>query len=191
MELLLRDIAKLQPGVYINSSEYNQQSQTYYLSLRDFDEDYCFLNEAVSVNPETVKPKYFVEKNDVLFSIRVKFHSFFLPFDEGDKYVASNSFVIISPDEKVVLPKYLHWFLNHFDTQKTLEQMIYGHNRVSYINIRKLGNLVINLPDLEKQRLIIDCDNLFRKQKDLTNRLIQKKEFYTQTLLMKSVIDKK
>lgn len=185
MRIKLKDIAELQSGVYLKASENDSADNAYLLGLRDFDEELEYLGTAVEVDRAEVKEKYIVEKHHVLFSSRLKFNAFSLPRESTKSYVASSSFIIIKPNLKKVLSEYLIWFLNHPETQSEFSNLAQATSRVPYINLKKLEEIEIELPELAIQREIVHINRLRRKEKQLMQTLVQKKEQYIQSILLK------
>lgn len=179
------DIASLQSGVYLKASEDASAEMAYLLGLRDFDDGLNYLGTAVEVDRADVKDKFIIEDHHVLFSSRLRFNAFSLPKDAPETYVASSSFIIIKPDLKEVLSEYLIWFLNHPETQAVFSMVSQATGRVPYINLKKLGQIEIELPKLNVQEEIVHIKKLRRKEKQLMQDLAQKKEQYIQTILLK------
>lgn len=186
MKIKLVNIASLQSGVYLKASEDASADKAYLLGLRDFDDALNYLGTAVEVVRAEVKEKYIIEDHHVLFSSRLKFNAFPLPKDSPVTYVASSSFIIIKPNLKKVLSEYLIWFLNHPETQSKFSSLSQATGRVPYINLKKLEEIEIQLPELAIQEEIVHINMLRRKEKQLMQNLVQKKEQYIQSILLKT-----
>lgn len=180
-KISLHKLVELQPGVYLKKTA--KDSRACLLSLGDFDEELNFLGAETYVEEEEVKEKYIIENHHVLFSSRMKFNAFRLPETDG-VFVASNSFIILKPDVSKVLPDYLAWYLNHPETQQELRLMEQSTSRMPYISQKKLGDLPIDLPELAEQEDISRIYHLFKKEKEIAQKMMGKKEIYYQTLLM-------
>ncbi len=183
----LKNICKIQAGLHIKSFEYSEEGDAFFVSLRDFDEDNYFLATSPKVFSSEVKGKYFIEDNDILFSTRMKFSAYQLPKSKYN-YIASNSFVIIKPDVNKVLPEYVLWFLNHQNTQCRLNFIASGTTKLPFISVKELCELEIPIPNLQKQKEISNYYKLHQKEIRLTKKIIEKKEQYTQTLLLQNTI---
>ncbi len=157
------------------------------MSLRDFDKKGQFLDTSPKVFSDETKEKYLVENNNILFSTRVKFNAYQLPKSEYN-YIASNSFAIIKPNINKVLSEYLLWFLNHQNTQNRLNFIASGTERLPFISVKELYELDIPIPNLQKQKEISECYKLHQKEVSLMQKIIEKKEQYTQTLLLQNTI---
>jgi restriction endonuclease S subunit len=182
MKVRLKDIAAIQPGVHIRPSEYMDNQTGNYLGFRDFDDNLNFIGCLTKVDPGTVKTKYIMKDGDILFSTRIKFNAYNLPSFGKEKFIASNAFVIIKPDNRKVNSDFLSWTLNHFKTQQDFQKMMLGAI-LPYISVKKLEELKINLPSKETQQKIIDFYKIQQKEQSLLLKIAQKKEIYYQTLL--------
>lgn len=185
MKINLQSVAELQPGVYLKP-ENEVQHKAYLLGIKDFDDGLNLIESGIAVEKERVKEKYIIQKDHVLFSSRLVFNAFRLPKSKKT-YVASNSFILIKPDTKKLHPGYLRWFLNHPNIQKRLVQFTQGSSRVPYISQKKLGNLLIVLPELEVQKDLAKMNELLNREKSVRQKLIVKREEYLQALLLNRI----
>jgi|SRR5690554_430222 len=185
MLVKLKDIVALQPGVHIKTSEDPISEKVHILGLKDFDNELRFLGNPAEVNIQEVKDKYIVQKNHILFSSRLKFNAFSLPKDSPKTFVASSSFIILKPHLDKVIPEYLIWYLNLPQTQAEFNYLSQASGRLPYINRKKLAETEIELPELSIQKEITHIVKLQKREKQLLQNLIQKKEQYIQSLLLK------
>lgn len=187
MNLRLKDISTLQPGVYIRTSNVPIRHKAQLVSLRNFDDEHNFIEDRNTIEVEEVKEKYFIHPNDVLFSTRLRFQAFRIP-DNEQQYIASNSFIILRIKENAkVLPEFLAWFLNHPERQRLLESIAQGSGRVPYISREKLADLEIIVPELEKQELIVALFNLMKKEKEISMKILDRKEYYLHKIMEKAL----
>lgn len=184
MQEKLKNIAALQAGVYLKENPGKGESFGFWLSLRDFDDDLSYLHTAAKVDLKKVRKKYILTVKDLLFSTRQKFNAFLLPDADKQTYIASNSFAIIRPATELIRADYLYWYLNHSATQQRLDYIAQGQSQVNYISIEELGELKIQVPDMNTQKQIATLHFLQRRERELTNQIIEKKESYLQQLLI-------
>jgi restriction endonuclease S subunit len=78
--------------------------------------------------------------------------------------------VIVRPDRRRVLPKYLAWAINQPDAQRRLGAEAQGTS-LRMIPMAALENLDIAVPDLQTQRRIVELDALARQEGQLLRRL--------------------
>lgn len=182
MKYLLSEISKIHPGVHIKSSEFVEDGTHVYLNLRDFDENFCLIDELTRVNFDG-KQQFILDEDNVLFSVRIKFNAYQIPESIHDSFVASTSFVILKPNENIVLKEYLAWYLNESEDLKKLSEAQAKSTRMPYLSLKSIKGLEIYVPDMEQQKNIIEINQLLGKEKKLTNRILELKEIYIQNLL--------
>jgi len=185
-EIKLKSIATFQPGIYIRENNYADEPAAYLLSLRDFDDQLRYRGTAARIDPEKVRDKYILTETDLLFSTRQKFNAFLLPDTDRRSYIASNSFAIIRARPDLILNEYLHWYLNHPDTQKRLQYIAQGQSKVNYISMEDLGELPILIPPVRRQAQIVHLYKLRQKEQKISDQLNHQKELYLQSILLKS-----
>lgn len=185
VNLTLKDIAQLQPGVYLKTNE-NAVHKAFLLGIKDFDDELNLTDLSAVVDKNEVREKYIIKENHVLFSSRLLFKAFKIPKTKN-VLVASNSFILIKPDLKKVCPDYLRWYLNHPNTEHELKLMTQATSRVPYITQKKLGSLAITLPELSVQEDIAAVYKLMDKEKSIRQKLNIKREEYLQGLLLNMI----
>ncbi|SMF78488.1 restriction endonuclease subunit S [Pseudobacteriovorax antillogorgiicola] len=88
--------------------------------------------------------------------------------------VATSHFIIIRTNSKKILPEYLAWYLNN----RTGEY--FRKNRegtaIQQIKVNVLKESVIEILDLEQQQQIVDLGNLVKKERQLLEKLADRKE---------------
>lgn len=186
MQIKLDKIAQIQPGVHLKVAEGNVHSPAYLLGLKDFDEALNQIGQGSQVDVEAVKPKYFIKKDDLLFSVRLRFNVFNLSISTNENLVSSNNFVIIRCDTNKVKPEYLKWYLNHPQQQELLAFLSQSNGGLPYISAKKLGDFKINLPSINRQEEIIKINKCLVRQQELLSRLKEKTEIYIQSILQKA-----
>ncbi len=114
--------------------------------------------------------KRIAEKGDVMLSSR----GFFIAsvFNSADKAIATSATYIIKPRKNKILAEYLTIYLNSKRGQSELNKYSIGAS-IKTILIKDLQNIKILVPDIEKQKIIIDL----YKQKEEHKKLLNKKEY--------------
>lgn len=186
MKTKLGDICEIQSGLYVKPDERKENSAVL-VNLKDFDENLDFIEPSAFTDPLEIKEKYIIGKNDVLVSTKLKFKAYRLPRLTDDIFVATNSFAILRPKDQNILPDYLKWYINHPDRKAFFSFAVQGTPRVPYIRVKKLAEMKIDLPDLETQKQFVSIDSLMKREKQLTQKILNKKEMYIQTLLSNTV----
>lgn len=90
--------------------------------------------------------------------------------------------VIMRPDKKRVLPEYLAWAINQPDAQRRLGAEAQGTS-LRMIPMAVLENLQIAVPDLSKQRRIVELNALARQEGQLLRHLAARKEEFVSAIL--------
>ena len=90
--------------------------------------------------------------------------------------------VVIRPDRKKLLPEYLAWAINQPDAQRKLGAEAQGTS-IRMIPMAALENLEIAVPDLPKQKRIIELDNLVRREGQLLRQLAAQREAFMSAIL--------
>lgn len=182
MTASIKKIAILKSGVFAKPTG---QGDAVYLQASHFDTNGKF-DERVKSNLEVTQRlrKELLTKGDILFSSKGS-RNFAVVYD-GDigPAVASTTFIVlrISPAyQQEVLPEYLSWFMNQPLAQNRMKALAKG-TFIPSITMKALGDLAVDVPDLEKQRLILKISalrneerHLYAKIEELREQLIQGK----------------
>lgn len=82
--------------------------------------------------------------------------------------IAVGALAILTPDPTRVDPLYLVWYLNHPKTRARLAGSgVLRKGTLSFLSMAGLRLFEIDVPPLQRQRLIADIENLRRKEHDL------------------------
>ncbi len=120
----------------------------------------------------------YLKKNDVLIVSRgMKSGSFrsTVFMTEEQNVVASSSIHIVRITDKKVFPEYVSHYLNSNYGQKSLSENISG-SYIGSLPRKELERIKIPIPDLKKQKAIIDLYRNIKEQEKITNRKKQIKD---------------
>ena len=122
-----------------------------------------------------ISEKHLLKDGDVLFAAKGTKNFAAVYENQNPAAVASTSFFVLRPTDKIILTEYLAWFLNHPNTQNILKDNARG---TAIPSIRKtvLENLEISIPTIEKQRVVIQLSALSKKEKELRMAILQKRK---------------
>ena len=81
-----------------------------------------------------------------------------------------------------VLSDYLQWYLNQEKTKKYLKRFTVGTD-IQFLPTRELKELPIPIPNIDTQKDIIAISNLQQEEKELSNKLITKKDILISSIL--------
>lgn len=118
---------------------------------------------------------YQVNNGDVLFQAR-GFHHYAININQCPANVlASSTFYIIRIKSNRLKPGYLAWWLNQAPVQNYLKEKA-GKSYLSFVSVKILANVMIELPSEEIQDNIEKLTSLTKKEKKLMNELINNRE---------------
>jgi len=186
MEKKIKEIAMLKSGVYANPSD---EGKVIYVQARHFDQNGEFntrVKSYLDVDDKTAKE--LLADHDILFAAKGS-RNFAVVYDGSNgPAVASTSFIIvrINPEYcKLIIPEYISWFINHSRTQRQLKAEAKG-TFIPAITIKTLRHITIEIPDIEKQQLILSISLLRKKERQLFAEIDAVREQLIQTELISS-----
>jgi hypothetical protein len=142
--------------------------------------------DGINQNPlrvmiEEVNPNHLLQDGDVLFVAKGN-NNYATAFRSSQSTVAISVFFVIRPNISVIYPEYLAWYINSKEAQIQFEK---GRMGATVGNIRKgvLEKLKVPVPSIEAQISIESINRLWRQEKNMTLKLLEKKEIYYNNLL--------
>ena len=140
-----------------------------------------------SIDKIPSRAKRIVKENDILIStVRPnQKHYGFIDKDRVD-LIVSTGFVVITPNEKIVNPKYLYYYLTKSDITEYFSSMA-TTSTTSYPSITPevIKNVEIDLPDLPTQNKIANLLSSLDDKIEINNRINQELEELGQALYTK------
>lgn len=186
MNTSLQQIASFYSGIYAKAQPL---ANTLYLQVSDFDANGQFKNKAMpALNDRQLKDTHFLQENDILFAAKGA-NNFAAVFTDERLAVASSSFIVIRLKEEFqnsITPTFLVWQLNQPSVLDPLKKSAVGSSTPA-ITMQQLSTVMIQIPPIEKQKLIVQLHELHQKEKGLLQRLAQLKETFMQQLLHNSL----
>ncbi len=171
MEIELKEIASIQTGIYAKPSI---SGEVICLQSRHFNSERKFDRTVSPDLPFDNKiEKHLLKKGDIIIASK-GFSNFAVVYNESIGIaVASSMFLVVKNIQtNLILPEFLEWFLNLPQTCDYFQNNAKGTGLPS-IGKTVLENLKIPLPDLEKQKIILEIVRL-RSQADAIKTKIQK-----------------
>tara|TARA_R110001599_G_scaffold280408_1_gene481604 strand:+ start:151 stop:720 length:570 start_codon:yes stop_codon:yes gene_type:complete len=187
MNKKLQEIATLTSGVYAKP---DYSPDTLYLQSVHFDE-YGHLNPLLKpqLNVDGKTAKHLLNEGDILFAAK-GINNFGVVYQAGfGKAVASSSFIVVRIKQEaqdIILPEYLAWFLSNTPAIGDFHRRQLG-TTIPSISIKKLSEIEVQVPSIEKQHLITRIQQLRNKQKDLIMQLEAARESQIQQLLINAL----
>jgi len=119
--------------------------------------------------------RYWTQAGDVLFRSRGDRNTaVMIPPNSTGAAIAVLPLIVLRPNQDVVYPRYLAWFINQPTTQRYFDKCARGTN-MRMIPKAALDDLEVELPDLNTQKLIAELDVLARREHELAHELADKK----------------
>ena len=187
MNKKLHEIAILTSGVYAKP---DYSPDTLYLQSVHFDE-YGQLDSLLKpqLNSDGKTAKHLLQEGDILFAAKGT-NNFGVVYQTCfGKAVASSSFIVVRINQQsrnIILPQYLAWFLSNTPAIRDFHRKQLG-TTIPSISIKKLSEIEVQIPLIEKQHLINNIQQLRNKQKDLTLQLEEARESQIQQLLINAL----
>ncbi len=142
------------------------------IQLKDIINDYTAVgNECYFIDGEKIKPKYFLEQGDILFTAKGT-HNYALVYHPIDNIptIASSALFVIKVDQEIADPYYIAWYINQKNVQNYLKTNEAG-TYVTNINKTAIEGIPISLPSLEVQKNIGQVAQLHLKEKQLISSI--------------------
>jgi len=166
--MLIKDIANIQTGLFAKPAGIGE---LVYLQSKHFDE-YGQLHSILHPDlvAEGISERHLLKDGDVLFAAKGTKNFAAVFENHNEPSVASTSFFVLRPTYKMVISRYLAWFLNNHTTQTLLKGQAIGTS-IPSISKQVLENLEITVPDIEIQRAILQITKLRNKEKSLKQKI--------------------
>lgn len=103
-------------------------------------------------------------------------HHHAISFNLPEPTLASSQLLILRVTSKTVLPGYLCWALNQPQAQHTLSNESRGTN-MPLLTRQSLVAVRVPVPPLDLQKKIIDLQQLWEKEQQLTQKLLNNREY--------------
>jgi len=174
----LSSVANIRTGYTFRSKiEPQNGGNLYVFQPRDIE------NEMVKVEPVAINDvsinlieSHLLRNGDLLMPNKgIRFSTFL--YRGSHNSIASSSFFVISPNERVIISEYLQWFLKQPVAMNYLESSITG-STIPTMTKRSLENIIIDFPSLSIQKEIIKKNQLAIREKALSESLIIKRQEY-------------
>ena len=185
MQFRLGDIAQINSGQTIRGRVENDSNGTVgVIQMKDLNSSYSgLISLPYFIAEKAVSKKQILKKGDVMFLAKGNNNKAFV-FNEDYPAVAVSLFFVVRTNKEMLLPEYLMWLLNNRETQVYLKSI---RSTAAIANVKKqvLEDLLIELPSMEKQKLIAKVYQLGLKEDNLLLSLQEKTRVVNEEILMK------
>lgn len=189
----LSDIVNIRSGMVVPKTVNNDERQLTDAYVRmvgtsDYDDDGNLRNHLeANVLIKPAIEKNFLQYNEVLFNAKGRRFFAALFRNEYSFTIASASFLVLTiKDDKIILPEFLVWYLNHPETLKVFNSKMTTQN-IPSITKQELGELDIIIPNFDTQNKIVKLDFLKKEQITIQKELITLKANLINTVTYKKL----
>jgi restriction endonuclease S subunit len=184
LKTLIKNITNIQTGLFAKPAGIGE---IVYLQSKHFDE-YGQLHSVLHPDllAEGISEKHLLKDGDVLFAAKGTKNFAAVFENHNEPSVASTSFFVIRPTDKKVLPQYLAWFLNNYNTQTLLKGQAIGTS-IPSISKQVLENLEIPVPEIKTQKAIVEISKLRNKEKSLKRKIETLREKQIQQQIIQAI----
>lgn len=150
------------------------------------------LNDVYKLQIEDLEEWHLLQANDILFRSRgVSNTAAFVDesleqTEEIKQFVASAPLMVIEANNNVIDPFYLLWYINHPHGQRQMSRLAKGTNQ-QMVSKAALETMEVELPGLEKQRIISKVAALSQQEQELLKELTEKRKAYIDAVLLQQV----
>lgn len=184
MKKLIREISSIQTGyfgkpsgkgnvVYLQSKHFNEYGQLQNILYPDLEAD-------------NISEKHLLKEGDVLFAAKGTKNFATVFENHNEPAVASTSFFVIKLTDFRILPQYLTWFLNSYETQTLLKGQAIGTS-IPSISKQVLENLEISVPNIAMQEAILQITKLRNREKKLKQQIEMLREKQIQQQIINAI----
>lgn len=188
MKQKMKEIADIQLGYqFRGKAEADPQGTHKVIQIRDFDEALGLRTEnLLSVRLKGDAERYTVKENDVLFLSRGHKNNAIAINAPLKSTVAASYFFILRIKQNKVLPDYLAWYINQAPAQEYLHSVARRGTHMPLVPLSVFSDLVVDIPDVETQRRVVEVDRLFERENDLTVQLQEKRSQLIKAVCLKA-----
>lgn len=190
MRKKLIDLASIHLGYSFRSRIINEKEGSIsVIQMKDVSEKNILSNQSQNFSKilsDDIKEHHLVQRNDIIFRSRgTSTTAAIISEDIGVATVAAPLLKIRVASDQII-PEYLCWYINNRLSQAFFASRAKGTFQ-KMITKNSLEELEINLPSLEKQKVIIDLARLEGKEESLLKRLADKRKYYLEEQLLNAI----
>jgi restriction endonuclease S subunit len=180
MRQQLKDIADIRTGhTFRGKVPEDPKGNSRVLQIKDMRGKMVITSDTLTlINAKAINKTSHLEPDDVIIPARGDHYNaaIFKPSDDSNTdVVASNQVLIIRVNKSKIIPDYICWYLNQNEAKNYIKNEIRGTN-IPMITKDSLSRLMIKIPPIEIQKKIVELVNLWQKEKQLTQKLMNNRE---------------
>ncbi|NLK84251.1 MAG: restriction endonuclease subunit S [Lentisphaerae bacterium] len=185
MKIKIKKLASVQMGYSFRSRlEPSEGGGVAVIQMKDLlDDNTVWCNDLIKIDMNGVKEHHLAQRGDLIFRSRGLLTTSAILLKYPGKTVVSAPLIRIRVTRlDMVLPEYLNWYISQRDAQIFLTSRAKG-TAAQMIDKQVIENLEITLPDLEKQKNIVELAVLSAREQKLLNTLSNKRKQYIESVL--------
>lgn len=178
----VKNIAVVQTWVFLRTWK---KGQVTYLQAKHFN-DYGGLREELipDLKEWDIQERHLLQEWDILFSAKWTRNFATVYRSEYWPCVASSTFLIIRLDSKEYLSEFLALILNNFQASEYFRENNLVWTTVKSISKKIIEDFEVWIIDIEEQKKILDIYNLHKKQIEILENLVDKKNKLIKNIIL-------
>jgi restriction endonuclease S subunit len=188
MKEKLKNIANLSTGYSFRSRlQPSIGSGIKIIQMKDLDDEIVCFDDLTKVDNVKPKKKHFVQKGDIIFRSRGQKTTAAIIDDIPESVVVAGPLIYIRITSKAILPEYLLYYINQPKSQSYFASRSKG-TLIKMLNKQDIGDFEVYIPDLKRQKSIIQICKMMNREKEILSLIWQKRESYLYKILTKNLI---
>jgi restriction endonuclease S subunit len=187
----IRDIAAVQMGYAFRAKlESVEDGAVGVIQMKDLSVDNVVCDDLDRIDLFKIKEVHFAKVGDVVFRSRgLTMNAAVILDDPGIAVVSSPLLRVRVLNDKFLLPEYLCWYINQKDAQAFLNSQA-GGTLQKMINKNVLEELEIVVPSIERQQQVVELARLMKREHEILENLMEKRELYMSAVLADVISEK-
>lgn len=185
VKTLLKDIATVQMGFSFRSRlESLQSGEVGIIQMKDLtDENIVNCENLSHVDMCKFSESHLVRKGDLIFRSRSLTSTSAILSDDPGRVVVSAPLLRIRITSPYIIPEYLNWFISQLPAQIFLASHARGSTQ-KMISKDALEMLQVDVPPLEKQKMIVTLATLSEEEQRIIKKItLKRKQYISATLI--------
>ena len=185
VKTLLKDIATVQMGFSFRSRlESLQSGEVGVIQMKDLtDENIVNCENLSHVDMGKFGESHLVRKGDLIFRSRSLTSTSAILSDDPGRVVVSAPLLRIRITSPYIIPEYLNWFISQLPAQIFLASHARGSTQ-KMISKDALEMLQVDVPPLEKQKMIVKLATLSEEEQRIIKKItLKRKQYISATLI--------
>lgn len=186
MRVCVKDIATIQLGYSFRVRIENESAGTVsVIQMKDLNDDGTVDVANLARVHLDIKKHHTVQHNDIIVRSRGVTTTAAMLTEEMENAIVAAPLIRIRVSTAKVLPEYLLWYINHPETQRSLQSQATGTAQ-RMLGKEAVEDLEIEIPDMARQKAIVELATLVGHEKELLGSLIEKRRKHMNQLLIKA-----